>query len=82
MAFRNEYDFDSPEAIDFDILVERLKDIKAGYDHCHVSRCWLIMDQQGRRSACILFCEALEARANDYNLFASCCNLRGHLCAP
>ncbi|KAJ4336873.1 Uridine kinase [Didymella glomerata] len=30
MAFRNEYDFDSPEAIDFDILVERLKDIKAG----------------------------------------------------
>ena len=29
-AFRNEYDFDSPEAIDFDLLVERLKDIKAG----------------------------------------------------
>jgi uridine kinase len=29
-AFRNEYDFDSPEAIDFDILVERLKDIKNG----------------------------------------------------
>lgn len=33
MAFRNEYDFDSPEAIDFDILVDRLKDIKAGYEH-------------------------------------------------
>ncbi|KAF1839462.1 uridine-cytidine kinase 2 [Decorospora gaudefroyi] len=29
-AFRNEFDFDSPEAIDFDILVERLKDIKNG----------------------------------------------------
>lgn len=29
-AFRNEYDFDSPEAIDFDILVERLRDIKEG----------------------------------------------------
>jgi uridine kinase len=30
MAFRNEYDFDSPEAIDFDILVEKLQDIKSG----------------------------------------------------
>jgi uridine kinase len=29
-AFRNEFDFDSPDAIDFDILVERLKDIKQG----------------------------------------------------
>lgn len=33
MAFRNEYDFDAPEAIDFDILVDRLRDIKAGYEH-------------------------------------------------
>jgi uridine kinase len=31
MAFRNEYDFDSPEAIDFDILVEKLQDIKSGW---------------------------------------------------
>ncbi|CAH0025507.1 unnamed protein product [Clonostachys rhizophaga] len=30
LAFANEYDFDSPEAIDFDILVERLRDLKAG----------------------------------------------------
>ncbi|KAI1004088.1 Uridine-cytidine kinase-like 1 [Podosphaera aphanis] len=29
-AFQNEYDFDSPDAIDFDILVERLRDLKAG----------------------------------------------------
>ncbi|EOA86930.1 Uridine kinase [Exserohilum turcicum] len=29
-AFRNEFDFDSPNAIDFDILVDRLKDIKNG----------------------------------------------------
>ena len=29
-AFRNEYDFDAPEAIDFDVLVERLQDIKEG----------------------------------------------------
>lgn len=29
-AFRNEYDFDSPNAIDFDILVDRLQDIKEG----------------------------------------------------
>jgi uridine kinase len=30
-AFRNEYDFDSPDAIDFDVLVDRLRDLKAGY---------------------------------------------------
>lgn len=29
-AFKNEYDFDAPDAIDFDVLVERLQDIKAG----------------------------------------------------
>ncbi|KAF2273530.1 uridine-cytidine kinase 2 [Westerdykella ornata] len=29
-AFRNEYDFDSPEAIDFDVLVEQLRAIKQG----------------------------------------------------
>ncbi|CAZ80754.1 unnamed protein product [Tuber melanosporum] len=29
-AFRNEYDFDSPNSIDFDILVERLGDLKQG----------------------------------------------------
>ncbi|KAF7846029.1 hypothetical protein BT93_L5526, partial [Corymbia citriodora subsp. variegata] len=29
-AFRNEYDFDSPEAIDFDVLVDKLAEIKAG----------------------------------------------------
>jgi uridine kinase len=31
-AFKNEFDFDAPEAIDFDILVEKLRDIKAGYE--------------------------------------------------
>ena len=30
LAFLNEYDFDAPEAIDFDVLVEKLADIKAG----------------------------------------------------
>ena len=29
-AFRNEYDFDAPAAIDFDTLVDKLRDIKAG----------------------------------------------------
>ena len=29
-AFRNEFDFDAPEAIDFDVLVEKLRDVKAG----------------------------------------------------
>lgn len=30
-AFKNEFDFDAPAAIDFDVLVEKLRDIKAGY---------------------------------------------------
>jgi uridine kinase len=30
-AFRNEYDFDHPDAIDFDVLVDRLRELKAGY---------------------------------------------------
>jgi uridine kinase len=30
MAFKNEYDFDSPSAIDFDLLVEKLRELKAG----------------------------------------------------
>ena len=29
-AFRNEFDFDAPEAIDFDLLLDRLREIKAG----------------------------------------------------
>lgn len=29
-AFNNEYDFDSPDAIDFDVLVQCLQDLKAG----------------------------------------------------
>ena len=32
LAHRNEYDLDTPSAIDFDLLVERLKDLKAGYE--------------------------------------------------
>ena len=31
MAFRNEFDFDAPNAIDFDVLVDRLRDIQQGY---------------------------------------------------
>lgn len=30
LAHRNEYDLDAPAAIDFDLIVERLKDIKEG----------------------------------------------------
>ena len=29
-AFQNDWDFDSPQAIDFDVLVERLQDLKLG----------------------------------------------------
>lgn len=31
LAFQNEYDFDSPDAIDFDALVDSLRDLKAGF---------------------------------------------------
>ena len=31
MAFRNEFDFDSPSAVDFDILVDRLQSLKQGW---------------------------------------------------
>jgi uridine kinase len=27
----NDYDFDSPDAIDFEVLVDRLRDLKAGF---------------------------------------------------
>lgn len=30
MAFRNEFDFDSPDAIDFDVLLDRLRTLKQG----------------------------------------------------
>ncbi|KAL8706019.1 MAG: hypothetical protein Q9201_000904 [Fulgogasparrea decipioides] len=30
LAHRNEYDLDAPEAIDFDLMVERLRDLKQG----------------------------------------------------
>jgi len=29
-AHQNEYDFDCPDSIDFDLLVETLKDLKKG----------------------------------------------------
>lgn len=30
LAHKNEYDLDSPDAIDFDLLAEKLKDLKQG----------------------------------------------------
>lgn len=30
LAFKCEYDFDAPDAIDFDILVDKLRDLKHG----------------------------------------------------
>ncbi|MCJ1427577.1 Uridine kinase [Sticta canariensis] len=30
LAMKNEYDFDSPDAIDFDLLVKCLRDLKQG----------------------------------------------------
>jgi uridine kinase len=37
-AFQNEWDFDSPQAIDFDSLVECLRDLKRGYVAVFVTR--------------------------------------------
>ena len=33
-AFRNEFDFDTPDAIDFEVLVDRLQNLKEGYRLC------------------------------------------------
>ena len=41
-AFLNEYDFDAPDAIDFENLVNRLGELKEGY-HCHQSPTTLVM---------------------------------------
>lgn len=49
-AFRNEYDFDAPEAIDFDTLVERLHEIKAGYATVIAKRaCYSLISIQARK---------------------------------
>ena len=49
-AFRSEHDFDAPESIDFDILVDRLRDLKAGYSSTmySVREAWLTCSQQAR----------------------------------
>lgn len=36
-AFNNEYDFDSPDAIDFDCLVEQIRNLKEGYTSLYSS---------------------------------------------
>lgn len=33
LAHRNEYDLDAPQSLDFDLLVEKLQDLKAGCEH-------------------------------------------------
>ena len=35
-AFNCEFDFDSPEAIDFDVLVEKLRELKQGYEDLYL----------------------------------------------
>ena len=47
----NEYDFDSPEAIDFDVLVSRLRDLKAGYDSVVPMLSSLLLTQSTRKRA-------------------------------
>lgn len=59
-AFRNEYDFDAPEAMDFDILVQKLRDVKSGYggqsrDFAHGM---LTSDKQEGRHSSLLLREA------------------------
>ena len=38
LAFRNEFDLDLPDAIDFDLLVERLRDLKQGYENAETTK--------------------------------------------
>ncbi|ELQ41728.1 hypothetical protein OOU_Y34scaffold00255g26 [Pyricularia oryzae Y34] len=38
-AFANEYDFDAPDAIDFDALVNLLRDLKAGFSAKKTQMC-------------------------------------------
>ena len=55
MAFRNEFDFDSPDAIDFDILVEKLTDLKHGYKALsHPLKGLTREKENARRFLCIL----------------------------
>lgn len=48
-AFRNEYDFDAPQAMDFAILVDKLRAIKSGYDQPSLTTGGLANDSQARK---------------------------------
>lgn len=82
-AFRNEYDFDAPEAIDFDILVERLQDIKAGYCQFffetslqqYANR---VRKQEGGHTS-VLLRKPRAAGPHDNNLLASRLDLGGYI---
>lgn len=72
-AFRNEYDFDAPEAIDFDILVDRLWDIKTGYFLLALiyERLLMMRKAKGRYSR-VFIRKAQQTGTNHDYLLASC----------
>jgi len=80
-AFRNEHDFDSPEAIDFDLLVEHLRDIKSGYvkEDRHCCDIQLTRSKKEGRRPSILLREACEAPSNLDRVFSTRSNPGGHL---
>lgn len=83
LAFRNEWDLDAPEALDFDLLLEVLQNIKAGYDACHpvgFRHMTLTVRKQKGRSTDLLFREARSPRPNHDDLLASRADPRGHIC--
>lgn len=79
-AFRNEYDFDAPEAIDFDNLVERLREIKSGYGYLHaLSVALLTVRKSESRHTRLLVREARTPRRYHHHLLTTRADPRGHL---
>lgn len=88
-AHRNEYDFDSPDAIDFDVLVERLRDIKEGYVLFFFSfyltlypPLLTVLPQKKGRDSCLLLREAFSSGQDYNNLLSSRAHPGRHLRSP
>ena len=92
LAHRNEYDFDAPDAIDFDMLVEKLHDVKAGYAcesnemspffmSLYIMVSYLANASQEEGANPGIFIRAPCSVGEDhYHLLAPCSRARGDLC--
>ena len=80
LAHKNEYDFDSPSSIDFDILLERLKDLKAGYVISHSSRTtYGSQNKTSSRNPNLFIRESSAPKGNHIDLLSPCTYSRGYL---